>query len=49
MIGRVEELLSLFDQADGILVRAVDSALTRSELGLPERDPLGLGVEEEEA
>lgn len=37
-IARVEELVSLFDEADAILAAAIDSALTRVELGLPERD-----------
>lgn len=49
VIARVEELLSQFDQADGILEAAMDSALTRAELGLPPRDAAALADEDEDA
>jgi hypothetical protein len=33
--GRIAELLSLFDQADGVLANALAAPLTRADLDLP--------------
>ena len=35
VVWRIEELLALFDQADGILAVALAASLTRAELGVP--------------
>jgi hypothetical protein len=42
MVGRIAESLHLFDQADRVLAEAVEASLTRTQIGLPPREEVGV-------
>jgi predicted helicase len=44
--GRIREILSLQDEADAVLERALTRSLTRGEIGLPPRDDAALAMTE---
>jgi hypothetical protein len=45
---RIEELLSLYDEADAVLAQALDDTLTRDDLGLSPRDEAAVVINEDE-
>jgi len=38
VVGRINESLHLFDEADRVLAEAVEASLTRAQIGLPPRE-----------
>ena len=46
-VGRIDESLHLFDEADGVLAEAVEASLTRAQVGLPPREEAILQEPEE--
>lgn len=45
IVGRIEELLHLYDQADALMGTAVEGSLTRRQIGLPARQRAAENVE----